>query len=33
MNGMLEEDQRKVMEQVGRYLSGEKIGIEKWLQD
>ena len=33
MNGMLSSTERKTMERVQSYLSGEKIGIEQWMQD
>lgn len=31
MNNMLPQSDRKVMEQVAKYLSGEKKGIEEWM--
>jgi uncharacterized protein YecE (DUF72 family) len=33
MNGSLSNNEKKAMEQVEKYLSGEKIGIEQWMQD
>jgi uncharacterized protein YecE (DUF72 family) len=33
MNGSLSNNEKKAMEQVEKYLSGEKIGIEQWMLD
>jgi uncharacterized protein YecE (DUF72 family) len=33
MNGKLSREERRAMEQAEKYLSGEKIGIEQWMQD
>ncbi len=33
MNGMLSDAERRAMEHVERYLAGEKIGIQQWMQD
>ena len=33
MSGKLSNNERRVMEQVENYLSGQKIGIEQWMQD
>ncbi|MGH9877662.1 MAG: DUF72 domain-containing protein [Nitrososphaerales archaeon] len=33
MSGSLSNNEKKAMEQVEKYLSGEKIGIEQWMQD
>ncbi|MGH9909482.1 MAG: DUF72 domain-containing protein, partial [Nitrososphaerales archaeon] len=33
MSGKLSNKERRVMEQVEKYLSGQKIGVEQWMQD
>ncbi len=33
MNGKLSDGERRAMEQVEKYLSGEKVGMEQWMQD